>query len=65
MKEELLRSEAIQIAILNKAFALWPVVILAKVREGTLVETKGDSLALDILLTHTGHDLRNVEVGAL
>ena len=30
-----------------------------------MVETKWDTFTLDILLTHTGHDLRDVEVRAL
>jgi hypothetical protein len=62
VKEELLRGEAIQVAILDKALALWAVVVLAEVRKGALVETEGDTLTLDILLAHTGHDLRDVEV---
>jgi len=65
VKEELLGSEAIQVAILDEALALWAVVVLAEVRKGALVETEGDTLTLDILLAHTGHDLRDVEVGAL
>jgi len=57
VEEELLRCQASQVAVLDEALALWAVVILTEVRQSTLAEAKGDTLTLNVLLSHTGHDL--------
>lgn len=65
VEEELLRGEPIQVAVLYEALALRAIVILGEVRESSLVEAEGDSLALDVLLAYASHNLRYVQIGAL
>jgi len=54
--------QSTEVAILNKTFAFWAKVILGEMRKCSLFEAKWDSLSFDVLLTDTGHDLRNVDV---
>ena len=60
MEVELGRGQASQITVTDETFRLGTVIILSEMREGTLVETEGDTLTFDILLSTTGHNLRNI-----
>jgi len=62
MKVEFLRCQSMHIVVLDKAFTLRTVVIFWKMGERSSVETKSNSFAVDILLTHTSHNLANVHV---
>lgn len=57
VEEEFLRSEPDEIAVFDETLALRAEVVLGEMWKGTLVEAEGDSLTLDVLLSHTGHDL--------
>lgn len=62
VEEELLRSEASQIAVFDEALTGWTKIVLAEVRQSPLAETEGNTLTLNILLPHTSHNLRDVKV---
>jgi hypothetical protein len=57
-----MRTQSQEVAVLDKAFALWPEVIFGEVRKRPLVESKWDSFTLDILLAYASHDLGDVDV---
>ena len=65
MKEELLWSQAAEVGVLDKASTLWTVVVTAEVGERSAIKAEWDALTLDVLLTDTGHDLRDVVVVSL
>lgn len=54
---EHLRRETSQVGVLHETPRLRAVVILGEVREGAAPKAKRDTLALHILLTHTGNHL--------
>ena len=49
-----------QVAVTDETFGLSTVIILGKVRQRALVETESDTLTLDVLLTTTRHNLRDI-----
>jgi hypothetical protein len=51
-----------EVAVLNEPLAFRTEVIFGKMRESSLIETKRDSLAFNVLLANTCHDLRNVDI---
>lgn len=59
MEEEFCRCEASQIGILHKTPALRPIVILDEVGERAVLETKGDTFPLHILLPHHCNNLQD------
>ena len=59
MEEELGGREAGQVGVLHKASALRPIVIFDEVRQGPVLESKWDPLALHILLPDDSNDLGN------
>lgn len=58
MKEKLSWCETGQIRVLHKTSTLWTIVIFNEVRECAMLETKGDSLTLNVLLTHHSNNLK-------
>lgn len=62
---ELLRSQSAKEVVGDEALAVGSIVILTVMRQRPSVESKTYSLTFNILLTHTCHDLRNVQVTAL
>eukprot|EP00952_Eustigmatos_sp_NYUAD-ZCMA_P002882 12580-Eustigmatos_ZCMA.PRE.1 len=65
MEEELLWREALEVRVLDETSGFGPVVVLGEVGQRPAREPERDALALDILLPHATHDLRDVEVVAL
>lgn len=57
MEKEFLWGKATEVTVLNKAFAFRAIVILAEMWKSPLMEAKWNSLTLNILLSHTRHDL--------
>jgi len=49
----------------HKAFRLGPQILFREMRQGSLAKTEGDSLSTHVLLSHAGHNLGDVDVGAL
>ena len=65
VEEELLRSQPLQVAVFDESFTLWTEIILGKVRKRSSVETEGNTFTLNILLTHTSHNLRDIKIRPL
>ena len=65
VEEELVRRQALEERVLDKAPADGAVVVLGKVRQGSVVEAVGDALAVDGLLAETGDHLHEVQGLAL
>lgn len=62
MEVELLWCQTLVITIGNKASTFWTKIILQKARQGSVIESKGHSLTLNILLTNKTWDLWYVYV---
>ena len=60
MEVKFLRSQPEEITICYEYLAIRAIIILTVVRQRSPIETKRDSLSFNVLLTATGHDLRNV-----
>ena len=61
MKEELRGREAGEIGILDEASRLGTVIVFDEVRQSPMPKAEGNTLTLDVLLTHTGNDLEGEE----
>ena len=57
VKEHLRWGETSKVRVLNEASALRTVIILDEMRQGTVTETKWDTLSFHVLLAYTGNDL--------
>mmetsp|Transcript_11451 Transcript_11451/g.22494 ORF Transcript_11451/g.22494 Transcript_11451/m.22494 type:complete len:848 (-) Transcript_11451:1065-3608(-) len=62
---ELLRGETLEVRVFDETTRLGTKIILVKVRQGTVAETKRNTLTLNVLLTYTTHNLRNVNETSL
>ena len=54
-----LRGQASEVGVLHEASRFRSIVILGEVWQRTLVKSKGDTLALHVLLPHTPHHLQH------
>lgn len=58
MEEKLGGCQASKVRVLHETTRLRAVVVLDEVRQGAVAEAERDSLTLNVLLPHTGNDLR-------
>lgn len=61
MEEKLCWCEASQVGVLNKASALRAVVVFDEMRQRSVLEAKGDSFTLHVLLAHHSNNLKEEE----
>mmetsp|Transcript_63111 Transcript_63111/g.150777 ORF Transcript_63111/g.150777 Transcript_63111/m.150777 type:complete len:280 (-) Transcript_63111:2054-2893(-) len=61
MHPDFLWCKACQVGVLHEAPRLRSIIVLREVRQGPLIEAVPDAGTFHVLLTHTGHNLGNVQ----